>query len=280
MYAKAIVSFAFLAVAVANVQPQVDLQMPISPRLSPFETRVIGGSAAPVGRYPYIVSLQSRGQHFCGGSILNNRTIITAAHCVDTNKNPGLLTVKAGKSIINTKEATEQTVSVQKIHVHEKYKGGVGPYDIAILKLKTPLKLNDNVRAIVLPQANSEPTGVAWLSGWGSISTTKVPKMPTKLQHVQMQYVDRKTCDKALSKLMRTSRSGVHETNICTGPLNKQISACYGDSGGPLISYVGGKPVINGIVSWGINPCGTPGAPSVYTRVSSFNNWITQKARN
>ncbi|XP_024867114.1 thrombin-like enzyme bhalternin, partial [Temnothorax curvispinosus] len=74
-----------------------------------------------------------------------------------------------------------------------------------------------------------------------------------------------------------TGSSPVHETNVCTGPLYDEISACSGDSGGPLVSYNGQKPVLTGIVSWGIIPCGTPGAPSVYTRVSKFNDWIAQK---
>ncbi|XP_011693696.1 PREDICTED: transmembrane protease serine 9-like [Wasmannia auropunctata] len=209
------------------------------------------------------------------GSILNENWIVTAGHCVQAVPSINLLRVKAGKHDIRRNEDTEQTVQVVEGIIHENYGGDVGPYDIALLKLASPLKLSNEVQAIELAEPESDPTGEAWLCGWGSTSTTRLPKMPDKLQHVKMEYVDRKTCHDAVEDL--TGSSPVHETNVCTGPLYDQISACSGDSGGPLISRNGQKAVLTGIVSWGIIPCGTAGAPSVYTRVSKFNSWIEQK---
>jgi len=101
---------------------------------------------------------------------------------------------------------------------------GVGPYDISLLKLASPLKLNNNVQAIELAPPESEPTGTAWLCGWGSISTTNYPIMPNKLQHVKMEYINRTTCHESIKHL--TGFSPVHETNVCTGPLYSKISAC------------------------------------------------------
>ena len=101
---------------------------------------------------------------------------------------------------------------------------GVGPYDIGLLKLASPLKLNNNVQAIELAPPESEPTGKAWLCGWGSTSTGRYPIMPNKLQHVKMEYLDHITCHEAIERLIGSSP--VHETNICTGPLYDQISAC------------------------------------------------------
>jgi prostasin len=262
---------ALVAVAFA-ARPRVGLRIPFLPPSSP---QVVGGEEAPEGSYPFIVSLDYYGQHFCAGSILDDRHILTAGHCVQAVSSANQIRVKAGKHNIKRTENTEQTVQVEKGFVHENYKGGVGPYDIALLKLSSPLKLNNRVQPIRLPSAGSEPTGEAWLCGWGSTSTTRVPKMPDNLQHVKMEYLDRQTCYEAVLRL--TGSSPVHKTNICTGPLYDQISACSGDSGGPLISRNGQEAIQTGIVSWGIIPCGTAGAPSVYAKVSEFNDWIAQK---
>lgn len=100
----------------------------------------------------------------------------------------------------------------------------VGPYDIALIKLKAPLSLTTAVKAIKLPEAKSEPSGSATLCGWGSTSTSSFPKMPSKLQYVNLEYVDLSVCSDAVKRL--TGSSPVHETNVCTGPLTGGISAC------------------------------------------------------
>ncbi|XP_018407063.1 PREDICTED: trypsin-1-like [Cyphomyrmex costatus] len=279
MYSKAIVSFAFLAMAIADMRIGHNMPPVQLPHIRNFETRVVGGSPAPVGHYKHIVSLQHKGSHFCGGSIITKDVVLTAGHCVNAISDLSDTTVVAGKYNLKTKESTEQTVKVSKTVVHPKYRGDVGPNDIALLKLASPLNLNNDVQAIALPRANSEPTGVAWLSGWGSTSTIIFPIMPSTLQHVQMQFLDHVACKKAMTKVLG-SPSPVDETNICTSPGKRPLSACSGDSGGPLISIDGGKPVIQGIVSWGVVPCGKPNAPSVYVKVSHFISWIEQNIKN
>jgi len=80
------------------------------------------------------------------------------------------------------------------------------------------------VQSIELAQPESDPTGKGWLAGWGSVSSSHFPEMPDKLQHVQVEYVDRDTCHEAVKRL--TGSSPVHETNVCSGPLYDKISAC------------------------------------------------------
>ncbi|XP_012055547.1 PREDICTED: trypsin-1-like [Atta cephalotes] len=260
------------------IQPQIDFQMPpITSDSTPFEIRVVGGKPATKGQYPFIVSLQqARGrqsQHFCAASILNELWVLSAAHCGD-GISASRIIVKAGKNDLKIKEATEQTVKVLKVYIHEAYKGGIGPNDIALLKLATPLKINKYVHAITLAQPNSIPTGNVWLCGWGSTSTTTIPIMPDKLQHVMLNIMDLKSCNQSVIKM--TGSSPIDETNICTGSPDRK-SSCSGDSGGPLFKIIDGKPILVGIVSWGMIPCGIRGAPSIYTRVSKFNNWIAHK---
>ncbi|KYN09225.1 Lectizyme, partial [Trachymyrmex cornetzi] len=250
---------------------------------SSFETRVVGGNEAPKGLYKFILSLQvkslfSGNQHFCGASILNAQWALTAAHCVYNTYSASKIIVKAGKFDVKRTETTEQIVKLDKFIIHENYKGGVGPYDIALLKLATPLTLNENVQAIALPELNSEPTGQVWLCGWGSTSTTNTPVMPSTLQHVMMTIMNFKSCNQTVIK-MTGSAPLDDKSNVCTGPLSSSElnSACSGDSGGPLFKIINGKPILVGIVSWGMIPCGISGAPSVFTKVSSFNPWIQQK---
>ncbi|KAL6429915.1 hypothetical protein ACFW04_007639 [Cataglyphis niger] len=260
MSPKAIVFFALLTVAFAE-KPHLGFRLPILPQ-------IVGGSEAPKNGYPFIVSMQQYGSHFCAGSIINEQWIVTAGHCIFTDS----FIIKAGKHDIQDTEDTEQTVQVANTFVHKKYQGDVGPYDIALVKLQTPLKLTNEVQPIKLAEPGSTPTGDAILCGWGSTSDSWLPDMPDKLQHVKLPYIDLDVCDKAVEDL--TGSSPVHDTNVCTGPLSGGVSACSGDSGGSLISIIKEEPVLTGIVSWGIIPCGTRGAPSVYTGVSHYNSWI------
>lgn len=102
----------------------------------------------------------------------------------------------------------------------------VGPYDIAILRLSTPLKLNQYVQAIRLPAANSQHTGSAILSGWGSVSRTRQPQMPSILQTVTLTLMNANTCAASLSRINTFTGSKVHSTNVCTSAGNAGLSAC------------------------------------------------------
>ncbi|XP_028521723.1 trypsin-1-like [Apis cerana] len=270
MSLKLILYIAFL-VAIASAKSYRGFRIPL------FDTRIVGGNEARQGQYPWQVSLQWGWlfgySHFCGGAILSDQWIVTAGHCVLAVPSYGDFIVKAGKHDLKLVESTEQSIAVERTFVHEKYTGDVAPYDIALLKLAKPLKLGSVVQPINLPSAPSNtPTGNVTLTGWGSTSRTNTPIMPNKLQTVDLPLINLTSCKQAIEKL--TGPSPLHETNICTGPLTGGFSACSGDSGGPLALNTTGKAELVGIVSWGIVPCGTVGAPSVYTKVSSFLTWI------
>ncbi|XP_011501375.1 PREDICTED: trypsin-1-like [Ceratosolen solmsi marchali] len=276
MHLKIALVSCFLAICYSE-KPYAGLR----PSLSRFYTRVVGGSDASKGEFPHQISLQWGYppvlRHLCGGSILNNEWILTAAHCPLAVS--GNLYVKAGKHLIHSVEQSEQDSKVEKIFVHEKYPSGVSPYDIALLKLKTPFVFDNFTQPIRLPQKNKSVNGEVILSGWGSTSNSSIPSMPNTLQKVALSIVDLNTCREALESLI--GWTPLHATNICTGPLTENLSACSGDSGGPLIkSESDGSTEVIGIVSWGIIPCGTIGAPSVYTRVSAYIDWIESIINN
>ncbi|KAJ8687272.1 hypothetical protein QAD02_023066 [Eretmocerus hayati] len=262
--------------------------LPLSTRATPpliaddirtlLSERITGGINASRGEFPHQVSLQYGFPpvipvaHFCGGSIIKDRWVLTAAHCVRAVPNNAHIIVKAGKQFIYRDEQGEQTIVVDRSFVHEDYKGNVGPFDIALLRLRRPFKFNEYIRTINLPKSQVIPQGKGVLSGWGSISTNHIDIMPDNLQKVSLPIIDLDTCRRSFDQF--SISAPVHETNVCTGPAGG-LSACSGDSGGPLIrKHVKRDPELIGIVSWGMTPCGLFGAPSVFVRVSSFIGWI------
>lgn len=253
-----------VAVAVANVLP-IDSG---APRFGfPVEGRIVGGQNAQRHAAPWMVSIQwvlLGARHMCGASIISPDWVVTAAHCLIGLPPIGRMEVAAGRHDISVSENTEQRRSLNRRFVHEQFGGNVGPYDIGLLHFQIPFAFNAAVGAIALPRPDVTHSGTVRLVGWGSTSTGMLPTLPNILQTVNKPIVPYETCEAVLGD------SPLHPTNVCTGPLSGGTSACSGDSGGPLDQN--GELV--GIVSWGMIPCGSVGAPSVYTKVSSYIHWI------
>ncbi|KAF7412583.1 hypothetical protein HZH66_001479 [Vespula vulgaris] len=247
-------------------------------------TRIVGGKNAEKGLYPWQLSIhwgdplrKLPQRHICGGSLLTAGWALTAGHCKTLAPKSGEFLILAGKYKLGVLEDTEQSRKVVKVFVYPIYNGTVAPYDIALMKLEYPFELNPFVSTVLLPYPETIPKGEAILTGWGSISRTKLPKNPEILQAATLQILDYNLCKRTLDKSLRHERRNpLDPTNICTGPLDGSLSACKGDSGGPLVSLNAfGQAEIIGIVSWGLFPCGGKNAPSVYTRVSAYITWIS-----
>ncbi|XP_055904563.1 lectizyme [Eupeodes corollae] len=228
---------------------------------------------------PYIVSIQiqtEEGQslHYCAGSIINENWILTAAHCLDSKEVVENSILVAGCHDIHS---TRDDDSVQRRTIeffikHELFLGGVNPYDIALIYTRTPFKFSEYVQPVELPKQGDLAHGAATLYGWGNISTTCIPLFPSLLQATDMPILDMELCEGVLGDVGMC----LHETNLCTGPLDGGNSICTADSGGPLVqrSVYFGRTTIVGIVSWGKMPCGQVNAPSVFVKVASFIDWI------
>lgn len=143
--------------------------------------------------------------------------------------------------------------------------------------LRSAFTFNARVAQIALPSVlNESPSGKVLLVGWGQIEGGSYPK---DLKKVDKDIESLQQCKNNLESLVGPSPLDEREdgSNICTSGSQRReepLSACSGDSGGPLIDLKRGNPTQVGIVSWGITPCGTPTAPSVYTKVSHFLTWI------
>ncbi|XP_049803448.1 trypsin-1-like isoform X3 [Schistocerca nitens] len=236
--------------------------------------RIYGGHDAARGEFPYQVSLQhvvlGLRYHNCGGSVLSSNAILTAGHCAVSI---GSYIAVAGDHDLSSNEGSEQEVGVSDQIVHPDYPGGIASNDIAVFLLESSLSLGEYVQAISLPSAGSIPAGgsIAVLSGWGA---TEMADTPDILQTVDVSIIDYESCSQNIDDLNLGSNP-LTETMVCSGPIDDGISVCSGDSGGPLAQ----NGEVIGVVSWGVDPCGYPGAPSVYTRVSAHLDFINQNAK-
>lgn len=241
--------------------------------------RVVGGREAERHSAPWIITMQwgiILGQHLCGGSIISNEWIVTAGHCLHAVPAIGLFNVIAGRHSLVGNEQTEQRRSVNRARtwIHELYVGGVAPHDIALIQVSPGFEFNAFVRPITLPTQSSEHTGDVTLWGWGSTSTTEVPTRPIRLQTVDKPIITLELCKIAFWATINETVP-LHENNVCTGPLTGGISACSGDSGGPIAQ----NGTLIGIASWTVIPCGQPNAPTVYVKVSAYIDWINNILR-
>jgi secreted trypsin-like serine protease len=262
---------------------------------------IVGGTAAPEGKYPWQVRLYSTMDDtvgFCGGSIIDSQWILTAGHCLmDTDA------VVIGYG--NNDRTKTKKIESERIIVHPGYIAGEKA-DLALVKLKEPIP---NATAISFADAAQEqalmPAGATvTVTGWGAIwdfqafqnavdvmagrRTVSERKLlsseeleaPRKLHEVDIEVIDPKEC-KAVYESLQVPDFVIGDREICaTGPTGGKDS-CFGDSGGPLIvadknSAKGYTQV--GIVSWGPQ-CGNPLFPGVYTRVSSFSDWIAKNVK-
>ncbi|XP_013144235.1 PREDICTED: chymotrypsin-2-like [Papilio polytes] len=232
--------------------------LPVSDFSDPFKIpRIVGGENAPEGGIPYQASLRSNyNSHFCGGSIISERWILTAAHCTVGKSNRTMIVVVGTNSLL----AGGDHYNVEKIIVHEQYNGNLIYNDVSVVKVANDIEFGDRVQPIHI--ADSDTRGVMGIMGRPELYPGV---LPVQLQMINLVSLSVEECQRIYSNI-----NPVYNTQICS--LTKRgEGACHGDSGGPLVS--GGEVV--GIVSWGM-PCAR-GYPDVYTRVYSFKNWITEK---
>ncbi|XP_028137099.1 CLIP domain-containing serine protease B10-like isoform X1 [Diabrotica virgifera virgifera] len=251
-------------------------------------TRIINGQDA--GRdYPWMTLLSfrgpdNRGAFDCAGSIINNRYILTAAHClVDRSR---LLGVRVGEYNITNKGVDcfgkgneidcnypTQDLAIEEIISHPNYEQKQQINDIALLRV-TPITFNDkNIKPVCLPRVKKSefnPESVE-VSGWGL--TKSLGRKSNILQMAFLKVVTPSKCQPFYQNL-----TVIDDSRICAGGLvtKNDSNACSGDSGGPLqvqerIPGVGYKYVQHGIVSFGVRQCNYP---AVFTKVDFYIKWI------
>ena len=228
------------------------------------EKSIVGGAAAAIASNPWQVSLQSDGFSFCGGSVIGDRWILTAQHCVEGVR-PVDLRVVAGVTQLSRAGAGD-THEVSQIIRFPGYTSPEFGKDVALLKLSQPLVFGANVQPIALAVVNDNATpagATATVSGWGTLQSGG-SSTPDGLKSVTVPIV-------ANSSAQASYGETITGDQLSAGAGGRD--SCQGDSGGPLSVVASRGRVLVGVVSWGYG-CGDAEYPGLYARVSSFAGWI------
>ena len=264
---------------------------------------IVGGVEARPNSHPWIVSIQSYGSHFCGGSLVRvgareeSDIVLTAAHCVYDGLSGA--TVVAGAHDLSRPVSGQTSVRVVLSVYHPSYDPDTTLNDIAILKLEKPIKFNQPVAGscgdslgmrpnlstqlasgftttpVCLPAAGSSVSDGTMMTaaGWG---LTREGGYDTS--DILMQVGVPKINTAEVANMYRSQGIRI-DANAMLGAGYRQggKDSCQGDSGGPLVApRADGRYVLQGITSFGVG-CARPGLPGIYTRVSNYIPWIKQQ---
>uniref|UniRef100_A0A8C0JDD9 Peptidase S1 domain-containing protein n=1 Tax=Chelonoidis abingdonii TaxID=106734 RepID=A0A8C0JDD9_CHEAB len=246
--------------------------------------RIIGGRQCRIGSRPYQVALLRNGHIYCGGSLIDPKWVLTAAHCnypiteksiigpilvacqiLPLNCHPlsssfvlspyRSVQVHLGDYNLRAKEPTEQIRRVRNFFVHPEYNLRRYDNDFMLLELDAPAQLNNNVNTINLATRCPSPGTPCIVSGWGLF--------PSVLRCADIHSVSQASCQTAY-------RGIITENMFCAGTERGGIDSCQGDSGGPLVC----NGQLQGVVSWGMSVCAMPGRPGVYANVCKAAEWV------
>ncbi|XP_071804919.1 uncharacterized protein [Asterias amurensis] len=239
---------------------------PASTSLVSLLSRIIGGNETNVTQWPWIASLSTEdSEHTCGATLISNRWLITAAHCVGS-----FSSVVLGSSSIFMEQPGRLEVQVEKILPHPFYDDASLDNDIALIKLSSRVPFSGTIQPVCL-NAERDETSIfkrCYAAGWGL--TSPQGSISFTLKDVELPLISNEDCQ------FRSSSPHIVSTNqLCAGVDEGGKDTCQGDSGGPLVCLGSDdRWRLVGVTSSGSPTCGEPVSPGVYTRISQYLDFI------
>ncbi|KAF6334527.1 transmembrane serine protease 5 [Rhinolophus ferrumequinum] len=240
----------------------------------PLASPIVGGQAVAPGRWPWQASVALGSWHTCGGSVLAPHWVVTAAHCMHSFRLSPLSSWRVHVGLVShSMVRPHQGAVVERIIPHPLYSAQNHDYDVALLRLRTPLHFSDTVGAVCLPAEEQDfPRGSqCWVSGWGHTDPSHTHSSDT-LQDTVVPLLSTQLCNSSC-----IYSGALTPRMLCAGYLDGRADACQGDSGGPLVCPDGGTWRLVGVVSWG-RGCAEPSHPGVFAKVAEFLDWIHNTA--
>ncbi|XP_071434379.1 complement factor D-like [Pithys albifrons albifrons] len=224
--------------------------------------RILGGYEAKPHLKPYMASLQLDGQHVCGGFLIAEQWVLSAAHCTEDTDGK-LFQVLLGAHSLTEPEPHKRLYRVRAQFPHPGSNIHNNKDDLLLLQLEEKAELNTDVQVLPFQREDSDvpPDTMCEVAGWGT--TSHSGRRPDRLQQVERPVISRYVCNH------RTRHDGTITNNMmCTDSRRKDT--CKGDSGGPLVC--GG--VAEGVLTAGSRVCGNYKKPAIYTRIAPYAAWI------
>ncbi|KAM6967415.1 trypsin-1-like [Aplochiton taeniatus] len=218
------------------------------------DDKIVGGYECPAHSEPHQVSLNV-GYHFCGGSLVNQNWVVSAAHCYQTR-----IEVRLGEHNLRNTEASEQAIASSRVIRHPNYSSYNIDNDIMLIKLSKPATLSAEVQPVALPTSCAPAGTMCKVSGWGNTMSSTADS--DKLQCLNIPILSFQDCNNSYPGM-------ITDAMFCAGYLEGGKDSCQGDSGGPVVC----RGELQGVVSWGYG-CAERNRPGVYAKVCIFTNWL------
>jgi len=261
-----------------SVRPQVTLYNQ-SPVPAPFlyhqaiaQPYIVNGVEAIPHEFPFMAALMNRNRQFCGGSLIDDNHILTAAHCVAHMSKYDVQNLRVRLGDHNIRDGVNDGITVEKrvkrVIRHKGFSSSTLWNDVAILTMEDDVKFTTNIQPICLASGNNKYVNShVTVAGWGTLS--EAGSQPAKLMKVDVNVWTNERCDNSYGS---SAPGGITSHMLCASDYQKD--SCSGDSGGPLFDCPYNGPCEQiGIVSWGIG-CAKQQYPGVYTRITEMMPWI------
>ncbi|XP_037546923.1 serine protease 27 [Nematolebias whitei] len=239
------------------------------------EDRIVGGVNAMDGSWPWQVDIQKSGSHICGGSLITDTWVLSAAHCFPNPSDVGSYIIYVGRYQLNAYNPHETSRTVTQVVVPSGYVEPHSGRDVALVQLSSPVTWSNYIRPICLPASSTLfPADMAcYVTGWGNIRENVPLQGAGTLQEVQVPIISQSSCQQ-MYRTDPTEQIDILDDMICAGYQEGGKDSCQGDSGGPLVCrMLNGTWVQAGVVSFGLG-CANQNKPGVYARLTSYPDFI------